>query len=235
MWHATLGIGLWRGYIAMVRTTGPTAHRKKSADATINGSKPVRTQKKKTAPKSKTPTPPPTKNRVRKSVLEQLDAAFQPSTSGKIVLPKHTATRMGSAEQLEMEFILPGNVAKNKNIQDLREKWSCTRPDSVCPSTHCFVQLSGEHLPLSHQHFDTWGSAMVSLSLINFLTQRSANFVCRLVMMVERLWPIPLVIICLIVFHPLFLHVNLVSKMLQHLLPALLLSSTFHLVMIFKF
>src|SRR5882762_4338216 len=83
--------------------------------------------------------------------------------------------------------ILPGNVAKNKNIQDLREKWICTRPDSVCLSTHCFVQPSGEHLPLSHQHFDTWCSAMVSLSLINLLTRRSANFICRLAMTVERL------------------------------------------------
>jgi len=58
--------------------------------------------------------------------------------------------------------ILPGNIAKNKNIEDLRERWVCARPDSVCPSTHCFVRQDGEHLPLSHQHFDAWGSVMAS-------------------------------------------------------------------------
>ena len=83
--------------------------------------------------------------------------------------------------------ILPGNIAKNKNIQDLREKWICTRPDSVCPSTHCLIQPTGEHLPLSHQHFDTWGSAMVSLSLIDFLTRRSTDPTCRLATTVEQL------------------------------------------------
>jgi hypothetical protein len=88
----------------MVCATGPTAHSKKSADATINGFKLVCIQKKKTAPKSKTPTPLPTKGCVHKSVLEQLDAAFQPFISGRIVILKYTATRMGSAEQLEMEL-----------------------------------------------------------------------------------------------------------------------------------
>lgn len=88
----------------MVRGTGPTARTKKSGDAATNGSKPVSTRKKKTAPKSKTPTPPPTKYRVRKSVVEQLDAALQPSTSGKIIIPGRTTTHIGSVEQLEMEL-----------------------------------------------------------------------------------------------------------------------------------
>jgi len=89
----------------MVHGTGPTACNKKSANAATNGSKPVCTQKKKTAPTSKTPTPPPTKNCVRKSVLEKLDAALQPPTSGKIVIPKCTITCMDSDEQLEIEFM----------------------------------------------------------------------------------------------------------------------------------
>src|ERR1700691_3987307 len=91
-------------YITVVCASGPTAHNKKSADATTNRSKPVRTQKKKTAPKSKTPTPPPTKICVHKSVLEQLDAALQPSTYGKIVIPNRPTTHMGSTKQLEMEL-----------------------------------------------------------------------------------------------------------------------------------
>jgi hypothetical protein len=98
-----LDAACFRYYMTMVHATGPTAHNKKSADATLNGSKPVRTRNQ-TAPKSKTPMLPPTKICVRKSVLEQLDAAYQPSTSGKIVIPKCTITRMGSAEQLEMDL-----------------------------------------------------------------------------------------------------------------------------------
>ena len=45
-------------YTTTVYRTGPTAHNKKSADATANGSKLIHTQKKKTGPKLKTPIPP---------------------------------------------------------------------------------------------------------------------------------------------------------------------------------
>jgi len=82
----------------MVRGTGPTTHTKKPDNAATNGSKPVSTQKKKTAPKSKTPTLPPTKYCVHKSVVEQLDAALQPSTSAKIIIPKCTTTCISSVE-----------------------------------------------------------------------------------------------------------------------------------------
>src|ERR1700728_708973 len=81
--------------------------------------------------------------------------------------------------------LLPGNIAK-KNIGDLQECWICTKPDSTCPSTHCFVCESGEHLPLSHQHMDAWASAIVcdkSLS-VSF----DAYAVVRLVMMVGLLF-----------------------------------------------
>jgi hypothetical protein len=58
--------------------------------------------------------------------------------------------------------ILPGNLNKNANIQSLHEEWRCMKSNASCPGTHCYVDSdSGEHLPLNHEHFDCWASAMV--------------------------------------------------------------------------
>ncbi|KAI5992525.1 hypothetical protein EDD15DRAFT_2168109 [Pisolithus albus] len=56
---------------------------------------------------------------------------------------------------------LPGNIHVSKNIQLLRDVWLCKKPDSACPSTHCYVTASDEHLPLSHEHFNCWAAAML--------------------------------------------------------------------------
>ncbi|KAI5985290.1 hypothetical protein EDD15DRAFT_2374350 [Pisolithus albus] len=56
---------------------------------------------------------------------------------------------------------LPGNIRVNKNIQLLRDVWLCKKPDSACPSTHCYVTTSDEHFPLSHEHFNCWAAAML--------------------------------------------------------------------------
>ncbi|KAI5984136.1 hypothetical protein EDD15DRAFT_2121593, partial [Pisolithus albus] len=56
---------------------------------------------------------------------------------------------------------LPGNIRVNKNIQLLHDVWLCKKPDSACPSTHCYVTTSDEHFPLSHEHFNCWAAAML--------------------------------------------------------------------------
>ncbi|KAI6112572.1 hypothetical protein F5141DRAFT_1003295 [Pisolithus sp. B1] len=56
---------------------------------------------------------------------------------------------------------LPGNIHISKNIQLLCNVWLCKKPNSTCPSTHCYVTASDEHLPLSHKHFNCWAAAML--------------------------------------------------------------------------
>ncbi|KAI6019037.1 hypothetical protein BKA83DRAFT_4495901 [Pisolithus microcarpus] len=56
---------------------------------------------------------------------------------------------------------LPGNIHLSKNIQLLCDAWLCKKPDSACPSTHCYVTTSDEHFPLSHEHFNCWAATML--------------------------------------------------------------------------
>jgi len=58
--------------------------------------------------------------------------------------------------------LLPGNIKKNANIQRLQEVWKCTGKQVTCLGTYCFTYDDGTHLPLSHEHLECWGSAMVS-------------------------------------------------------------------------
>ncbi|KAL4079924.1 hypothetical protein V8B97DRAFT_2020674 [Scleroderma yunnanense] len=61
----------------------------------------------------------------------------------------------------ESAAVLPGNEKKIKNIWLLHDKWICKKPDSACPSTHCYVLLdTEEHFPHGHEHFDCWAAAM---------------------------------------------------------------------------
>ena len=49
-----------------------------------------------------------------------------------------------------------------ENIRKLREEWTCKKSGSACGSTYCFVDPeTNTHIPLSHEHFDAWGMAMV--------------------------------------------------------------------------
>ncbi|KAF8222853.1 hypothetical protein L208DRAFT_1320278, partial [Tricholoma matsutake] len=58
--------------------------------------------------------------------------------------------------------MLPGNVAKNVPIEELRKKWECIQCKSTCIGAHCYVNPeSGEHTPLSHECFDCWASAIM--------------------------------------------------------------------------
>ena len=57
---------------------------------------------------------------------------------------------------------LPGNVNKNNFIQSLCDHWKCPKQQPSCMGMHCFVDPDGIHLPLSHERFDCWASAMVS-------------------------------------------------------------------------
>ncbi|KIM79888.1 hypothetical protein PILCRDRAFT_24281, partial [Piloderma croceum F 1598] len=56
---------------------------------------------------------------------------------------------------------LPGNVNKNRFIQELRDEYKCKKPDSACPGTYCFDSPDGNHIVLSHAHIDCWASAML--------------------------------------------------------------------------
>ncbi|KAF8156684.1 hypothetical protein B0H34DRAFT_859408 [Crassisporium funariophilum] len=57
---------------------------------------------------------------------------------------------------------LPGNVAKNSNIQCLQEQWKCQKQQSTCVGVYCFPDAdTGEHLPLSHEQLDCWALAML--------------------------------------------------------------------------
>ena len=58
--------------------------------------------------------------------------------------------------------VYEANTKKATNIQSLREKWACTKSESSCPSTYCYADpATQEHIPLSHEHMDSWAMAMV--------------------------------------------------------------------------
>jgi hypothetical protein len=63
---------------------------------------------------------------------------------------------------------LPGNIAKNKNIQLLQEQWKCKRRQDSCVGVHCYPDPDTDaHLPLNHERLDCWAAAMVcDLSII---------------------------------------------------------------------
>jgi hypothetical protein len=57
---------------------------------------------------------------------------------------------------------LPGNVAKNKNIQLLQEQWKCKQRQDSCIGVHCYPDPDTDaHLPLNHERLDCWAAAMV--------------------------------------------------------------------------
>ncbi|KAG2741733.1 hypothetical protein P692DRAFT_20879807 [Suillus brevipes Sb2] len=81
---------------------------------------------------------------------------------------EHAPTK--NKKQKESSTLLPGNERKLNNIQILRAHWKCKRTDSACPSEHCYVNPeTEEHLPLGHEQFDCWASAMASGFLRTFL------------------------------------------------------------------
>ncbi|KAF9459546.1 hypothetical protein BDZ94DRAFT_1324692 [Collybia nuda] len=58
--------------------------------------------------------------------------------------------------------ILPGNTNKNAHIQSLRDEWQCNKPTPSCVGSHCYINPNtSDHLPLSHERFDCWASAML--------------------------------------------------------------------------
>ncbi|KAF8210056.1 hypothetical protein K438DRAFT_1810766 [Mycena galopus ATCC 62051] len=58
--------------------------------------------------------------------------------------------------------ILPGNVALNNKIGELRERWKCTVQGGACGSAHCFVSATDpDHFALSHAHIENWAAAML--------------------------------------------------------------------------
>lgn len=58
--------------------------------------------------------------------------------------------------------VLPGNVAKNKNIQLLQEQWKCKWRQDSCIGVYCYLDPETDaHLPLNHEWLDCWAAAMV--------------------------------------------------------------------------
>ncbi|KAJ7866881.1 hypothetical protein B0H13DRAFT_2352242 [Mycena leptocephala] len=58
--------------------------------------------------------------------------------------------------------ILPGNVALNDKISELRERWTCPAAGGPCGSAHCFFTPDQpEHFPLGHDHFQSWAAGML--------------------------------------------------------------------------
>ncbi|KIK77533.1 hypothetical protein PAXRUDRAFT_166520 [Paxillus rubicundulus Ve08.2h10] len=51
---------------------------------------------------------------------------------------------------------LPGNIKVSKNIQLLHDTWTCKKPNSTCPLSHCYVTPTGEHL-----HLTCWAAVML--------------------------------------------------------------------------
>ena len=71
-----------------------------------------------------------------------------------------------TSQRKHLPYILP-NVQKTANIQALREEWACTKSESACSGTYCFVNpTTSEHVPLSHEAMDAWAMGMVSTVLI---------------------------------------------------------------------
>ncbi|KAF9472493.1 hypothetical protein BDN70DRAFT_777965, partial [Pholiota conissans] len=56
--------------------------------------------------------------------------------------------------------ILPGNVAMNDTIKQLRCRWECNT--SSCSSELCFIPAEGPHYFLSHDHIEKWAAAILA-------------------------------------------------------------------------
>ncbi|KAF8840844.1 hypothetical protein BDN67DRAFT_902673, partial [Paxillus ammoniavirescens] len=68
---------------------------------------------------------------------------------------------MGKSKK-QSEAILPGNEKKIQFVKALCEHWICKKPDSACPSPHCYViPATEDHLPLNPERFDCWASALL--------------------------------------------------------------------------
>ena len=65
---------------------------------------------------------------------------------------------------------LPGNIKKNAKIKELHKRWTCPQRQISCAGTYCFIEADGSHLPLSHECFDVWASAMVCALFISVIT-----------------------------------------------------------------
>ncbi|KAJ7196225.1 hypothetical protein GGX14DRAFT_403426 [Mycena pura] len=85
------------------------------------------------------------------------------SDSSKSKKKKKTKVTSFVIEIPHSRDILPGNVALNEKIGELRERWQCPTPGGACGSEHCFYnEADPEHLPLSHAHMASWAAAMAS-------------------------------------------------------------------------
>ncbi|KAF5380154.1 hypothetical protein D9615_006147 [Tricholomella constricta] len=58
--------------------------------------------------------------------------------------------------------LLPGNIAKASNILLLQERWKCEKREDTCVGTYCYPHPDTKvHLPLNHERFDCWASAIL--------------------------------------------------------------------------
>ncbi|KAG6834876.1 hypothetical protein H0H93_006765 [Arthromyces matolae] len=60
-------------------------------------------------------------------------------------------------------LMLPGNIAKAKNIQLLQDRWRCEKATNSCVGIYCYVPIDPphQHLPLNNHRLDCWASAML--------------------------------------------------------------------------
>ena len=63
--------------------------------------------------------------------------------------------------QKKKDVVLPGNENRAKNVTALQERWKCTNRQPGCIGAYCYVNSTGDHLPLNHSRFECWASAMV--------------------------------------------------------------------------
>ena len=72
--------------------------------------------------------------------------------------------------QKKEPVVLPGNINRAANVQNLQERWKCVvRQPGTCVGAYCYVfPDTGIHHPLNHERLECWASAMVFLFLITF-------------------------------------------------------------------
>ncbi|KIK81408.1 hypothetical protein PAXRUDRAFT_15260 [Paxillus rubicundulus Ve08.2h10] len=63
-----------------------------------------------------------------------------------------SGSKAGKSQKKKDPAELPGNIKISKNIQLLRDTWTCQKPDSACPSTRMGIKcgkVTGQPIPIS--------------------------------------------------------------------------------------
>ena len=55
----------------------------------------------------------------------------------------------------------PANQHRIETMWLLQDRWKCLKRQENCFGKYCYVDPDGTHLPLSHEQFENWASAML--------------------------------------------------------------------------